>query len=303
MAAFSGIYVWAFRHRLRFPQAWLLVPLAVCASVVGNVLRIAALLEIGARISPAIALGGFHSQAGWVFLISVAVLVVGIAQRLPWFSRDLPGSLNLRESAAAACLAPFLVWNILGIVSQLTASDPGINPWQPLRWLALAIPLYYWRGIYRRMLRVDAAASAGLLTGAAAFSLWMLLESFFAPSQASSPAAGGALWMISRSISHVFAAPLIEELAFRGYLMRRLQAFRFSDVPFENTAWSGILISSVAFGLLHGERWLAGTLAGLIYALTVKFTGRLSAGVLAHITTNALLTLYVLLSGDLERWH
>jgi exosortase E/protease (VPEID-CTERM system) len=312
MAVFSAAYVWAFRSRLRFPQALLLVPLAIAASLVGNVVRIAVLLLIGARYSPAIALGGFHSQAGWLFLIVVSVLVVGVAQRLPWFTRDVPRAIDLRRSAVAACLMPFLIWHVLGLASRLFVADPSQDPFYPVRVLALLIPVWYWRGLYARLLAANALSLAGLITGAAAFALWMLLEAWIpaVPSADAPPLVPDAVahdwqrvWLALRVLGYCLAAPIVEELAFRGYLMRRFQAFRFDEIPFARTAWPGMLISSLLFGALHGERWLAGAAVGLIYALTVRYTGRLSSGLLAHVATNVLVTAYVLATGDTARWH
>jgi membrane protease YdiL (CAAX protease family) len=52
-------------------------------------------------------------------------------------------------------------------------------------------------------------------------------------------------------------------------------------------------MSSVLFGVLHG-RWLAGTLAGIGYALAFRQRGQLVDAVVAHMTTNALIATYVL---------
>jgi membrane protease YdiL (CAAX protease family) len=57
----------------------------------------------------------------------------------------------------------------------------------------------------------------------------------------------------------------------------------------------------VAFGALHG-RWLAGTLAGLCYALALYRRGRLGDAVLAHATTNALIAADVLATGTWSLW-
>jgi len=52
--------------------------------------------------------------------------------------------------------------------------------------------------------------------------------------------------------------------------------------------------------LLHGDRWLAGTLAGLIYAFAFLRRGRIGDAVIAHATTNALLAVWVLAG---SRWY
>jgi hypothetical protein len=45
--------------------------------------------------------------------------------------------------------------------------------------------------------------------------------------------------------------------------------------------------------MLHG-RWLAGTLAGIGYALALRQRGQLADAIVAHMTTNALIAAYVL---------
>jgi CAAX prenyl protease-like protein len=146
--------------------------------------------------------------------------------------------------------------------------------------------------------------------GAVAFALWLALDP--APSH---PAAGidlqaglkglsrvgAGVWLTFRVIGAVLTAPLAEELAFRGYLTRRLIGAEFRDVPPGHFRLSSWLVSSVLFGALHG-RWLAGMLAGLLYALALYRRRELADAVLAHATTNALIAADVLLAGAWSLW-
>ena len=94
--------------------------------------------------------------------------------------------------------------------------------------------------------------------------------------------------------------PIAEELAFRGFLLRRLISPDFEALPPRTFTWLGLAISSVAFGLLHGSLWFSGILAGLLYAWALLRRGRLGEAVVAHATTNALLVRYVLI---FQKWH
>jgi membrane protease YdiL (CAAX protease family) len=49
----------------------------------------------------------------------------------------------------------------------------------------------------------------------------------------------------------------------------------------------------LAFGLLH-ERWLAGALAGLVFAMVQIRTGRLAEAFAAHAASNAVVAIWVL---------
>jgi CAAX prenyl protease-like protein len=86
---------------------------------------------------------------------------------------------------------------------------------------------------------------------------------------------------------------LAEELAFRGYVIHKLVTQDFETVPLGRFTWFACLLSSILFGLLHG-RWLAGTLAGIGYALALRQRGQLADAIVAHMTTNALIAAYVL---------
>ena len=71
IAVFLGAYLWVFRRSLKFPQALVLLPLGMAAAWLLNAVRLVALILIGARVSPDIALVGFtpiqvrSCFAGW----------------------------------------------------------------------------------------------------------------------------------------------------------------------------------------------------------------------------------------------
>jgi len=73
-------------------------------------------------------------------------------------------------------------------------------------------------------------------------------------------------------------------------------------VPYRHFTVVSVAVSSVLFGLMHGDRWLAGSLAGACYALASIRGARLGEAVGAHATTNALLAAYVLLTGNWQLW-
>jgi CAAX prenyl protease-like protein len=113
-------------------------------------------------------------------------------------------------------------------------------------------------------------------------------EEYVQPGFAAASGWALAAWAVVRLVGFVVITPLAEELAFRGYLLRRLIAADFDRVSFRRFTWTSFLISSVLFGAVHGQ-WIAGTIAGMAYALVSYATGRLWPAVLAHACTNALL--------------
>ena len=88
VAVFVGAFIWWFRRELRFPQSILLLVIGVLAVWLANAVRIAALIAIGASVSPSIALGGFHSQAGWIAFNLVALGVIAVGWSSPFFAKN-----------------------------------------------------------------------------------------------------------------------------------------------------------------------------------------------------------------------
>jgi CAAX prenyl protease-like protein len=163
---------------------------------------------------------------------------------------------------------------------------------------------------YRRELRsINWAWSwRGPLVGTLVFLLWLaaayaLLPHAMLPNQLMgvSPTLRVA-WIASRLLTSLTIIPLAEELAYRGYLMRRLGRADFESVPYRTTRWSSLVISAIVFGLAHGSMWLPGIVAGLAYGLLARHTNRLGDAVVAHATSNALLAAMVLIAGMWELW-
>jgi len=109
-------------------------------------------------------------------------------------------------------------------------------------------------------------------------------------------------WLTIRTVAATVTVPIAEELAFRGFLLRRLVAADFESVSFQRWTWLAVLGSSVAFGLMHGDRWLAGTVAGILYASAQKWRGSIGDAVVAHGFTNGLIAVWVLWGGHWSLW-
>ena len=84
--AFGVVWLWFFRDECRFPRALLLIPAGVVLMYLLNAVRITGLILIGDAGATRIALGGFHSQAGWIAFNAVALAFSLAARRLPWLT-------------------------------------------------------------------------------------------------------------------------------------------------------------------------------------------------------------------------
>ncbi len=108
-------------------------------------------------------------------------------------------------------------------------------------------------------------------------------------------------WIACRVLGSVAVFPVAEELAFRGFLLRRLIGADFTEVSLRPFDVKAFLVSSLAFGAIHQSLW-AGTLVGMLYALAQNWRGRTSDAILAHAVTNAILAGGALLGGRWAFW-
>ena len=109
-------------------------------------------------------------------------------------------------------------------------------------------------------------------------------------------------WIGLRIVGAVVAVPIAEELAFRGFALRRFVNADFESVGFKSTGWVAVLGSSILFGLMHGNLWMQATVAGALYALLIRRTGRMGDAVTAHSLTNGLIAGYVLMFDQWQLW-
>ena len=108
MLIFSVLWLWCFRNDYRFPRALLLIPIGIVAIFILNSVRIAALILIGDAGATTVALGGFHSQAGWIAFNGVALGLASLAHRVPYLSSGpKPAVTEGAHIHPDAYLAPF----------------------------------------------------------------------------------------------------------------------------------------------------------------------------------------------------
>lgn len=306
ISIFIALYLWLFRKTLRFPQVFILFPLGILFIWLSNAMRIALLVAIGTLISPDIALRGFHEQAGWVAFTLIAVAAIALSHKLHFFNVSKSNATVQPDvsSLATALLSPFLALMATRMITSATSS--GFIALYPLQVAVVAITLFYFRKFYRGL--GWQWSWYGPAIGVFIFAIWIFLEPdlddnknsiAWGLSNLSSPAA--ATWLFFRTAGSIVTVPLAEELAFRGYLIRKLIKNDFENAPLGQFTWFSFIASSILFGLMH-ERWLAGVVAGMAYALALYRRGHIGDAVIAHMTTNALIAIVVLSQHKWSLW-
>jgi len=304
MLVFCTAWLWYFRREYVFPRALVILPGAVLLIFLLNAVRIAALVFIGDAGHQRIAAVGFHSQAGWIAFNLAAFGVAYAARHSAWMNRSVRQSPPVAHDATAAYLMPLLAILAAGMVAH--ALSAGFDLLYPLRLLCAVAVLVVYRRSYRGL---DWNFSwRGVTAGAAVFVLWAAFAHFFttpAPiphdlAMQSRPLQ--TAWIVCRAAAAITTVPIAEELAYRGYLMRRMVRADFSTVPFKGLPWWAIAVSAAAFGVMHGNLWIAGVIAGLVYGAVAAKTGKIGESVIAHATTNSLVAVQVLLFGQWQLW-
>jgi exosortase E/protease (VPEID-CTERM system) len=295
------------RERLLTRRALLLIPLGMALAFGANVVRLATLLWVGARARGACCRR--PALEAWLDPVHrIALGTIAMAERIPWFRRsgdDERADLGALPAAAAAYVAPLLAGLVAALVTSIW-SEGGLDRWYVARVLAAGGVLL----LVRRDLPTASMTVTWFPVLAAGISCAAWIA--FVPVD---PIAGGRFltaleglgtaerwaWLATRVVGSCLLVPVVEELAFRGFLLRWLVSPEFEHVPPRAWTWWAVLLSSIAFGALHSH-WILGTLAGLAFAAARLRRGRLSDAVLAHALANAGIAVAVLGFGRWDLW-
>jgi exosortase E/protease (VPEID-CTERM system) len=303
---FLGVYLYAFRKDLRFPAALILLPIGAVAIWLLNAARLVALIAIGTAGWREVALGGFHSQAGWIVFNALCLTFVAVINRGGYFMKaSAVRGIRREADSTTAYLGPFVV--LLAVAMVTGAFSAGFDYLYPLRLIAVTAVLWGCRRVYRTVEWRGSAVSIAI--GAVTFVVWMAILPAGLSGKDGWPvalqgmsSAGAALWLAVRVIGYVLVTPLAEELAFRGYVTRRLISAEIDRVSMGTFRWPSFLVSSLLFGAFHGHLWLQGTIAGMVFAGALYRRRSLGDAVLAHATTNGLIACYVFVTGHWSVW-
>ena len=221
-------------------------------------------------------------------------------------------------SPAAARVIPFAVY-IAFVVLQSAAGDSLAQGTFDARWFyggrfcVVAGLLWYFRRHYTE-LQTFAGVSGGRLlasigAGFGVFLLWINLDFGWAvlgkPAAFDPTLADGSgvdtVAIVFRLMGMAVMVPIMEELFWRSYILRRLDRFDFLALHPAKASLYAVLVCATLFSLEHSS-WLAGLAAGLVYTVVYMRSGNLWLPVNCHATTNAALGAWVVTTGHWRFW-
>ena len=224
------------------------------------------------------------------------------------------------RSDRAAYIAPFLVFlAFLFLDGAIQKIGDGYAHWafaQPKYWIfplqTFVCAALLWKLRKRIEFRPLAGFGFATLIGLLALAVWISPQIFFKVAPRNDgfephffAASGWPYWtnLTLRLLRMAVIVPLVEELFWRGFLLRFLVHENFADVPFGTFSWRSFLISSLAFCAEHQPSdWAAAVLTGALFNLVAYRTRSLAACVLTHAVTNLALALYILRTGQWGFW-
>jgi CAAX prenyl protease-like protein len=209
--------------------------------------------------------------------------------------------------------APFAVFvAVMGLEHALSLPAQVIYP---MRLLLVTITLLTFSRPYLELRPTHPFSS--ILMGAAVCAIWVAPDLLFHyrsswlfdnslmghPVSTIPPQLRGSIpFRLIRIAGATLLVPVLEELFWRGWLMRWLIQPKFQDVRFGAYAPGAFWIVAGLFASEHGSYWEVGLLAGIAYNWWAVRTRSLADCILAHAITNGILSAYVLLSDNWQYW-
>lgn len=223
-----------------------------------------------------------------------------------------------RESPRAttwAYVAPFVAFVVLMSAERVVNLPPGWS--YSLRFgVVLAVILLASRGV---LVWRPSAPWGSVAIGIAVFAIWIAPDLLFgsgyrhlpifenslmgfAASSAPAELRHNAVFLVMRTLGCTALVPVLEELFWRGWLMRWLIERDFQTAKIGAYTPFAFWAVAVLFASEHGPYWEVGLIAGVAYNWWCVRTKSLADCILAHAVTNGLLSAYVLYGGQWQYW-
>jgi CAAX prenyl protease-like protein len=224
---------------------------------------------------------------------------------------SLRGNPESDRFATLAFVAPFIVF--VAAMGIERATGLPAHWFYPIRFTLVLSMLVIFSRRYIPLRPSYPIASVGI--GVLVFLIWIAPDVLFgyrshwlftnsvtgSPlSTASEDLRHNLIFIVLRITSTAILVPLLEELFWRGWLMRWLIGKEFLKVPIGSYDTTAFWIVAILFASEHGSYWEVGLIAGVVYNWWIVRTRNLADCFLAHGVTNAILAGYVLLG---DQWQ
>jgi CAAX prenyl protease-like protein len=211
--------------------------------------------------------------------------------------------------------AAYLAFIVIGdVLERLGVRQDTLRWLYPAKIALVAMLLaLFWRQYrefsreYSRFHLAPLQALTALATGVLVLVLWIALDAkwMIVGSPAGfDPRVGGRIdWLLVaiRIAGAALVVPVMEELFWRSFLMRWVDAADFESVEPSQLTLKSFVITVLLFGVEH-NLWLAGIVAGAAYSLLYMRHRNLWSPILAHAVTNGLLGVWVVRTGSWSYW-
>ncbi|PWU02804.1 MAG: CAAX prenyl protease-related protein [Terriglobia bacterium] len=213
------------------------------------------------------------------------------------------------RNVTAAYTAPFLVY----VGMMLLPLSPQLL--YPIRFIVVAGVLLFLSRPYVQLRPSYTIASIAI--GIGVFVIWIAPDLLFdyrhhwlfdnpvigsAQSSLAPALREDKFFLLFRVLSSVVLVPVLEELFWRGWLMRWLINTDFRKVLPGTYQARAFWLVALLFAVEHGPYWEVGLLAGILYNWWIVRTKNLGDCILAHAVTNAILAVYVLSRAQWQYW-
>ena len=212
-------------------------------------------------------------------------------------------------------VAPFALFLLLTMLESVSHLPPSTFPFTYAVKIALVGGLLIaLRGYFPEARPGGGGWVAATALGVVLLFLWIVIDTHtphfaflgartgFNPNREIATPAGIVFFLFVRFAGLVVVAPIIEELFYRGFLLRFVTDLDdFRRVPVGTFSVLALLINVGLFALSHPE-WLAAAVFALALCLLLRWTKNLFACILAHGVTNLLLGVYILHTAQWQYW-
>jgi CAAX prenyl protease-like protein len=108
----------------------------------------------------------------------------------------------------------------------------------------------------------------------------------------------GWCFVVVRVVGRSLVVPPLEEVFYRSFFYRYIASAKFMELPLGVWHTTAFFVTSTVFGLAHPGQWVQGILCGAAFQGLVVRKRRLGDAMLAHATTNLLISGYAIATGQ-----